>query len=258
LPGRVYNEARVYEDYGMRSHLEDVWGSSPLRLANYARLFENFPLDRLWRLTGVEHVLTWRRELFEPGVLLAEFPQATDATYLHRLSEPNPRAWLAPTAHYANDGEAADLLADHAVDLERTVILSAPVEPLPAGFSAGPHEIRLARPAHNRLRVELTSDQGGWLVVSENWLPGWQLANVRCGAANGVCPDDLAQAFRIHRVNLTFIGIVVPAGEVHFDLVYWPRSVRDGLLISGATLLIIMAFGLVQLRRRQTPGKLSV
>ncbi|MEZ4633381.1 MAG: hypothetical protein R2856_00090 [Caldilineaceae bacterium] len=81
LPGRVYNEFRVYEDYGMRLGVEDVWGSSPLRSARYARLFDNFPLDRLWQLTGVEHVLTWRRELFGPSELLAEFPQATDTTF---------------------------------------------------------------------------------------------------------------------------------------------------------------------------------
>jgi hypothetical protein len=256
LPGRVYNEARVYEDYGMRSALEDVWGSSPLRLANYARLFENFPLDRLWQLTGVEHLLTWRRDLFEPGVLLAEFPQREDTTYLHRLSEPNPRAWLVPAARYATDVEAAVLLADHAFDLEQTAILSAPVAPLPPAFTAGPHKIRLERLAYNRLSVAVTSDQGGWLVVSENWLPGWHIANVRCGAANEMCVDNLAQAFRIHRVNLTFIGVVLPAGEVFFDLVYWPGSVRNGLLISGATLLIVAAFGSVQLHRR-TQGKLS-
>jgi hypothetical protein len=94
VPGRVYNEFRVYEDYAMRAEVEDVWGASPLRLARYAALFDAFPLDRMWRLTGVDHVLTWRRELFMPSTLLAEFPQAADTTYLHRLAEPNPRAWL--------------------------------------------------------------------------------------------------------------------------------------------------------------------
>ena len=79
LPGRVYNEFRVYEDYGMRAGLEDVWGASPLRLATYAALFDQFPLDRMWRLLGVDHVLTWRRDLFEPSERLAEFPQDTDS-----------------------------------------------------------------------------------------------------------------------------------------------------------------------------------
>ena len=94
LPGRVYNEFRAYEDYGMRAGVEDAWGSSPLRLGRYAALFADFPLDRMWRLLGVEHVLTWRKELFGPTELLGEFPQATDTTYLHRLAALQPRAWL--------------------------------------------------------------------------------------------------------------------------------------------------------------------
>ena len=86
LGPRVYNEFRAFEDYGMRAEVEDVWGSSPLRLTTYAALFDEFPLDRMFRLTGVGHVLTWRRELFEPSQLAGEFPQQNDSTYLHRLS----------------------------------------------------------------------------------------------------------------------------------------------------------------------------
>ncbi len=55
IPGRVYNEYRAYEDYAMRLGVEDLWGSSPLRLARYAQFNEAFPLDRWWALTGVEH-----------------------------------------------------------------------------------------------------------------------------------------------------------------------------------------------------------
>ncbi len=140
LPGRVYNEFRSYEDYGMRAGVEDVWGSSPLRLGRYAALFEEFPLDRMWRLLGVEHVLTWRKELFGPSELLGEFPQATDTTYLHRLPEPHPRAWLVGAVRPADDEEALALLADHQFDLDTTAVL-APTEPAGdvqgAGATAG-------------------------------------------------------------------------------------------------------------------------
>ena len=74
----------------MLAGVEDVWGSSPLRLARYVTLFDEFPLDRMWRLTGVGHVLTWRRDLFGPSELLAEFPLETETTYLHRLPTSSP------------------------------------------------------------------------------------------------------------------------------------------------------------------------
>ena len=38
--------------------------------ARYAALFDNFPLDRMWRLLGVETVLTWRQGIFVPSDLL--------------------------------------------------------------------------------------------------------------------------------------------------------------------------------------------
>ncbi len=247
LPSRAYNEFRVYENYGMRTEVEDLWGSSPLRLARYARLFDQFPLDRLWRLTGVEHVLTWRRELFVPSALQAEFPQATDATFVHQLGEPNPRAWLVTHAQPADDDAVVALLADHQVDLGQTAFL--PPEALAEAQGtpgAGNAQIRLARPAHNRLRVELTTTTGGLLVVSENWLHGW--AVVECRAAGRGCEIGGAAVlglapFSIVRANLTLLAVPVPAGEVVFELRYWPASVQSGLWISGVTVALLLLAG---------------
>ena len=91
-PGRVYNEHRIFEDYGMRAGVEDLGGSSPLRLSRYDLLVETFPLDRLWQLTGVEHVLNSQPGLYQPAEQLAELPGADGASYLHRLAQPAPRA----------------------------------------------------------------------------------------------------------------------------------------------------------------------
>ncbi|NOZ27251.1 MAG: YfhO family protein [Chloroflexi bacterium] len=237
LPGRVYNEYRVYEDYGMVARVEDVWGSSPLRLARYAMLFEDFPLDRMWRLTGVEHVLTWRRELFEPSTLLAEFPQETDTTYLHRLKEPNPRAWVTHDVVFADDEETKRLLADHQFDLETTAVLpveardrttleNAEVGPSPP---AGESTIRLERLAPYRLLVRGRSDREGLLIVSENWMPGWRALR----------RDEGAQTLPVFRADLTFLGIPVPAGEWEVELIYRPDSVRLGLLISELSLALL-------------------
>ncbi|MCB0114705.1 MAG: hypothetical protein KDD84_11465 [Caldilineaceae bacterium] len=237
LPGRVYNEFRVYEDYGMRLGVEDVWGSSPLRSARYARLFDNFPLDRLWQLTGVEHVLTWRRELFGPSELLAEFPQATDTTFLHRLPDPFPRAWVVSQIHVADDDEAVALLADSAFDLRSTVILAPEESNLPAGTEIplgppGVANIQLQRPAPNHLHVDVSSAHGGLLVVSEVWFPGWRIENVTC---NGC---DLGDAPL--RANLTFLGVFLSPGQTTFDLVYRPESVRLGLSISVVSAVILL------------------
>lgn len=251
LPGRVYNEFRVYEDYGLRAGVEDVWGASPLRLARYAALFAEFPLDRMWRLLGVEHVLTWRRELFEPSTLLAEYPQTTDTTYLHRLSESNPRAWLVAQVQPATDEEAAQLLADHQFDLETTALL--PPDQLAVSASSGAsappgaNTVQLRQVSPSRVQVEVDGEQDGLLVVSENWMPGWRVEGAPPGKpVLGLTP------FGVYRANLTLVGIPVPAGSWRFDLVYDPDSVRYGLWSSGATLALLgLGSGLVFLRRRK-------
>ena len=245
-PGRVYNEFRVYEDYSMRAGVEDVWGASPLRLERYAALFAEFPLDRLWRLMGVEHVLTWRRELFEPSDLLAEFPQAADTTYLHRLRAANPRAWLVGQVRAADDATAAQFLADHTFDLERIALLPGVTGTQVSGEVAS-GDVRLEQVAPGHLRVAVASATGGLLLLAENWMPGWQVAAATCDG--GACPAGVWPAAELPylapvRANLTLVGVPVPAGAVTFDLVYRPDSVRAGLWITGVVLaLLLLALG---------------
>ena len=247
LPGRIFNEFRIYEDYGMRQELQDVWGSSPLRSATYAALFTDFPLDRMLDLTGVDHVLTWRHELFEPGTLLAEFPQQRDTTYLHRLVEPNPRAWLAPTYALLDDAAAMAQLADHQFDLRQVALIAPADAPLMAGLppaseslgqrmTTGPTAaIALASPAPGRLQVTVGDQGGGILVLTENWLPGWRT----------LPPLPLV------RTDVTLIGVVLPPGAAEFELIYRPASVKNGLRISGATLLLLVLWaGLTRRQRR--------
>jgi hypothetical protein len=241
IPGRAYNEFRVYEDYGMRAGVEDVWGSSPLRLARYAALFDTFPLDRMWRLAGVEHVLTWRKELFEPSTLLAEFPREADTTYLHRLPAPNPRAWIVPAVEIATDEEARAHLADHAYDLDAAALLP-PESGAQAGSVTGTGgTVQLEQLAPGRLAVTVEGE-GGLLIVAENWMPGWQIAALNASAENPA-PVFGLPPFSVQRADLTFLGVPLPPGEHHFELVYRPRSVRLGLWISGLTLALLAAVG---------------
>lgn len=252
LPPRVYNEYRVYDDYGMRAGVEDVWGSSPLRVARYASLFEAFPLDRMWRLLGVEHVLTWRRELFGPSDLLAEFPQAADTTYLHRLPAPQPRAWVAANVDIMSDEAAWARLADHAYDLDLNAVIgeeSRSFAPI-SNRGALSATVTLARLSPAQLVVDVQSDADALLIISETWLPGWEVSEVTCGSLT--CPevDGAGRAYFVPlRADLTLVGVWVPVGETRFILRYAPDSLRAGIWISSITLLILAIAGLWHWRR---------
>ncbi len=251
LRGRVHNEYRVFENYGMLAQVEDVWGASPLRLARYATLFDNFPMDRLWRLTGVQHVLTWTDTPPRPAVRLAEFPQGNETTYLHRLTEEPQRAWVTAQVMQVDDATAKMRLADPAFDIDTTALLPPPDDPdggavgdeaVSQATTPGSNDVRLARSAPNRLRIDVTSENGGLLVVSENWMPGWRATL----AANGV---TAAQPVPVWRADLTLLGVPVPPGTSTIELVYQPDSVRLGLVISGATLAFVLLLAIVRHRR---------
>ena len=61
-------------------------------------------------------------------------------------------------------------------------------------------------------------------------MPGWRVDFGQQAAAPALQPL---------RANLTLLALPVPPGDLTFDLVYQPDSVRLGLWISAATLLLL-------------------
>ena len=99
--------------------------------------------------------------------------------------------------------------------------------------------MQLQRRSPTDLRVSVQDSPGALLVVSENWMPGWRVQNVVCtDGCTDTAPLGLP-AFEPQRADLTLIGVPVPPGSYSFDLVYQPDSIRLGLWISGATLLVL-------------------
>ncbi len=286
-PPRVQNEHLLGEDYGMLARVEDVNGTSPLRLARYDALLRDFPQARLWQLTGTQYVLTTRDDLYAASQVVAELPPsartgtdaaaaatATAATSLiHQLTENHPRAWVVNSLATADDASAPARLGDGKLNLYQTALLPPAVggSGRPTGLedgilsNAGASEARVEQIAPGHLRIHVRSEYGGFLVVSENWLPGWR-ATVREDPPSTALPGDRQgrssasdapqtpplRAFAPSRepspptveapvlqTNLTFLGLPIAAGEQTVELMYRPASVRGGLLISWLTILLL-------------------
>ncbi len=85
----------------------------------------------------------------------------------------------------------------------------------------------------NKLEVSIDLPQAGWLVVSDNYYPGW---SVRVNGRE----QPIRQAFLFAR------AVELPAGESRIVFTYWPDSQRKGLIISALGLmasLLVLAFG---------------
>ena len=243
LPPRVYNERRLPEDSGMFAGWEDVWAASVLRLSTYNTFFESFPVDRMWEVTGVGTVLTWREELVVASQLVEEFPFKDEATRLHRLENVSPRHWWTQRARLVDDRTALDLLGDPGFDLQKELLIAQAdgdalgynwVEGRMTLGSGGAASIAVERIGAAHLIFRIESDEPGLLFVSENYLPGWQAE--WAGTDRTGQPADLP----IVRAHQSFLGIPVPAGKGTLELSYRPASVRWGLAISGASWIILL------------------
>ncbi len=246
LPPRVYNEERLPEDTGMVAGWEDVWAASVLRLSNYNGFFVDFPPDRMWKLTGVGTVLTWREELTVASDLVEEFALEDESTRLHRLRTVAPRLWWARSARRVDDKTALELLADPDFDLlEEVLIADADANALGGAWIDGRMTIgpvteasfEVERLGPGNLKIAIESSQPGLLFVSENHMPGWQADWTAAGGPSRPAPLPIVRAHQ------AFLGIPVPTGSGILELAYRPASVRWGLAISAfAWLTLLVAF----------------
>jgi hypothetical protein len=150
-------------------------------------------------------------------------------------TEVYPRAWLVHDAIVETSPEAAvQRMNSPGFDPLKTAVLAEslaespedPLQPRPAGMAEGA-VVETFEPNHLTLGVR--ASRRALLVLSENYSPGWR------ASVNGT--DT-----RIHRLDVTLRGILVPAGESRVDLRYLPRSVIAGAILSSVTWAVVLAW----------------
>ncbi len=243
---RVYNEYRVYENYGVPFSLVDAWGASPLRLAGYDDLYRSLRMERVWQLLNVKYVITWREELYAPSQIIYQEPTDHDVTYVHRLDEIAPRAWLVYHAEEIGDDDALARLDAFEFDPARValvppgtrLVLQQPPGDRPdeGSFREGSVAVTGRTPGSVSLSIDAPAD--GLLVLSEIHYPGWR-AMVDGSAVPVIRTDHILR------------GIPVPAGKHQVQLVFRPVTFTVGAALSGITLGALAVAGVwVWLRKR--------
>jgi hypothetical protein len=79
----------------------------------------------------------------------------------------------------------------------------------------------------NAVTIRASSPQAGWLILSDTFYPGWQ-------ATLDGAPVE------IHMANEAFRAVQFPAGDHTIEFRYQPRSVIIGLIVSLASLVVIV------------------
>ncbi len=251
-PGLTAKSAMLYE-------IPAVVGHDRLAGDRYAELFEYVSgveertfTGPYWLDDGSKYglldLLGTRYYLIKQGEPADEHMSASRAFRLVREQPPLrvferdsalPRAWVVGASRTVDRDDVLEALGAADFDPREEVIFEPGDDdgsPGTGGGSGGSASIVESLP--ETLVVSATSDGPGYLVVSDLYFPGWS------ASVDG-------QPAPIHRANFLLRAVEIPSGTSRVELRYAPRSATAGIVVSGATLLLLV--GLTVAARAREP-----
>ncbi|MFL6277044.1 MAG: YfhO family protein [Blastocatellia bacterium] len=207
---------------------------------NLSHVVFNEPRSRYFDLLDVRYVMTHADTPLDGYERLA----TAEGVAVYENKNALPRAFfvdraLAVTSH----ADAVAALREATFDARREVViegdagLSTNTSPSPAGTPASANAASIIEDQRNRVVIETASQTDAWLVLSDNFYPGWQ-------ATIDGNPTEIFQA------NVTMRAVKVPAGRHVLSFVFAPRVFRASLVISlVAAALLGLGLAFVAVRR---------
>jgi hypothetical protein len=120
---RVDGRVGLGENYGTLTGIQDIRGTSPLKLIALQSIM-TLPENRAFELLSVKYVFTDWQQLSSPTNIIAETDIQSVRAYLHQLQNPLPRAWMVYTVMDTPDtAQALGWLADTSFDARSTVVM---------------------------------------------------------------------------------------------------------------------------------------
>ncbi|MDH4137679.1 MAG: YfhO family protein, partial [Anaerolineae bacterium] len=143
-----------------------------------------------------------------------------------------PRAFLVHRARVIEDDEAAvAAMRDESFrPNEEAILAEAPpgwVASVSPQATLNPDQVTMVSYEPERVIIEADLASGGYLILTDTYYPGWW------ARVDG-------KESSIIRANLLFRAISLSAGQHRVEFYYEPTSLRTGVAISSATLLVIV------------------
>src|SRR3989338_2150669 len=202
------------------------------------------PLSPLLDLTGTKYLLTLKKDregrFKSEGVINGELLkkyQVVDSFGASVLLE-NKTAMPRINLFYQAEGEMNDVKAEERLiggfDFRNKILLK---EEKPRGFvSDDSNSVELLSYSANRVEIIANTKNGAYLMLSDTDYPGWK------ATVNG-------SETKIIRADGIFRSIILPAGEARVAFTYFPDSFKNGLALTIASALALIAFAVVAKRK---------
>jgi hypothetical protein len=152
-----------------------------------------------------------------------------------------PAARIVPRAQFGGGSGGLSIVEELAGPEPRFAQLTrlepGPEEPPEAVVPSGPLGTieSVAHPAKNRVTVRVRGSTGGWLVLHEQWAPGW-----KCFAG--------ALELPVWRADHAYRAVPLPTGDLELEFRYEPRSLDWGLALALGALLLVLGYELLNRR----------
>lgn len=180
---------------------------------------------RLLALGSVDYVIAVGEAGFPGLEPVAEFPSVFgEPIRLSKVPDALPKIYWVSRARFVPQGDPAlAALAEPSFDPRAEVVLTVG-DPLPAGSPGSRAAWRVVERRSDRLRLEISADGPGYLVVVEAYAPGWR-ARID------------ASSVPLLRANALFRAVPVPKGAHEVEMTYRPPAAYVGAGVSALTLL---------------------
>ncbi|MDQ5826814.1 MAG: YfhO family protein [Chloroflexota bacterium] len=225
--------AHLYEDFyhHLRTPVFDVQRKQDLELTAMEQ--------RQLNIAGVRYIATVRKPRVDGSARPYTFILQEQRAALYENLEAFPRAYVVFGSRIEpNIDEATVALRSPELDPGRTVVLTAGEEvPAPPGLDRTTSPVTWRADEPERVELEVTLPQAGWLVLSDNFATGWE-------AMLDGNPAPLL------RGNVAFRAVAVPAGTHRVSFHYRPRLFYVAATISSLSATVALALGLIHLTRR--------
>ncbi|HYP21695.1 MAG TPA: YfhO family protein, partial [Chloroflexia bacterium] len=194
--------------------------------------------QRQLNIAGVRYVATVRKPRVDGSARPYTFILQDRRVAVYENLEAFPRAYVVFGSSVVPDTEEAiAAVRSPGLDPNRTVILNAgDVVTAPAALDRSSTPVTWLADEPERVELRATLPQPGWLVLSDNFAPGWEV-------------EVDGQPATLLRGNVAFRAVAVPAGTHTVSFHYRPRIFYIAAAISALSTLAALAIGSISLLR---------
>ena len=145
---------------------------------------------------------------------------------IYALTNALPRAYIVPRKRVLEEKAVLNTYYAASFDPLKEVVLSEPVD-----FKESPHfkgEVKEVTYSPNHVTVKTSQKGNGFLVLNDTYFPGWT-----------VTVDGEEE--KVLRANHFYRAVQLEPGEHTLEFDYFPEGFKSGLIVSGISLLILIA-----------------